>query len=116
MEDVQLECYQVKMTDNASLPVLMTNSSGFIQHIIIDKEEWTGQVIEVVLIPMDTNIFHSDSTTSANKDCSVRAVQSDNVQSEKTSDVFIQKQLLYQHLFKDRDSSLSYIQTKFSFG
>jgi len=85
MEDVQLECCQVKMTDDAPLPVLMTNSSGFTQHI--DKEEWTAQVIEVVPIPTDTNIFHSDSTTSANRDRSVRAVQSDNVQSKKTSGV-----------------------------
>jgi len=41
MTDVQPGCCLVKMTQDAPLRVLMTNSSGFTQHI--DKEEWTGQ-------------------------------------------------------------------------
>ena len=57
------------MTEDAPLRVLMTNSSSFTQHT--DKEEWTGQVIEMVPIPVDTDVSESDSTTSVRGDHSV---------------------------------------------
>ena len=60
----------------------MTSSSGFTQHI--DKEEWTGQVIEVVPIRVDTDVSDSDRTTPASGD---HTAQSDNVQSKEASDV-----------------------------
>jgi len=51
--DVQLECCLVNVTDTAPFKVMMTNSSGFTQHI--DKADWAGQALEVVQVCCDAS-------------------------------------------------------------
>jgi len=88
--DVQLECCLVDMNDNAPLRML-TNSSSFTHHI--DKEEWTGQAIEV--IPVNTDASDRNDPASFSSEQSVWVFQSDDaVQSEDATNVKTRQQLL----------------------
>ena len=61
----------------------------------------------MVPVPVDTDASDRDRTSGEH---SVRAVQSDNVQSEEASDVKTRQQQLCQHFLKDQDASLPGIQ------